>query len=63
MLALALTGGPALFLHLKIGLTGAGAWGLAVHQQGPLARRGLHELLRIYGVVLVYHLHLSWLLR
>jgi hypothetical protein len=59
VLALALTGGSTRFLHLKIGLTGVGAWVLAVHQQWPLTRRGLYELLRIYGAVLVYHLLLS----
>ncbi len=59
LLALALTGGPALFLPLKIGLTGSGVWLLAAHQQFPLAQRGLHGLPLLYGVVLVYHLILS----
>jgi hypothetical protein len=37
-------------------LTGAGVWGLAAHQQWPLAVRGLHGLTFGYGAVLVYHL-------
>ena len=55
MLALALTGGIALFLPLKIGLTGSGVWVLAAHQQWPLAQYGLHGLTLGYGVVLAYH--------
>ena len=59
MLALALTGGIALFLPLKIGLTGSGVWVLAAHQQWPLATRGLHGLALGYGIVLLYHLLLA----
>jgi hypothetical protein len=60
LLALALTDGTALFLHLKISLTGVGVWMLAAHQQFPLAARGLHGLALGYGAVLVYHLVLCW---
>jgi hypothetical protein len=59
LLALALTDGPALFLHLKLSLTGASVGLLAAHQQWPLAQCGLHGLTLGYGVVLAYHLILS----
>ena len=51
---------PALFLAVKIGLTGAAVWCLAAHQQWPLAVRGLYGLALTYGAVLVYHLVLCW---
>ena len=60
VLALALTHGTALFLSLKIGLTGAGVWILTAHQRLPLAARGLQGLALGYGTVLVYHLVLCW---
>jgi hypothetical protein len=59
LLALALTSGTWLFLHLKSGLTGVGVWVLAAHQQFPLAQRGLYGLTLISGVVLVSHLILA----
>jgi hypothetical protein len=39
---LALTNGAALFIGLKMVLTGLGAWLLAAHQQFTLAIRGLY---------------------
>jgi uncharacterized protein DUF5658 len=60
LLALALTHGTALFLQLKIGLTGVGVWVLATHHQCPLAARGQQGLALGYGTVLVYHLVLCW---
>jgi hypothetical protein len=60
VLALALTHGTALFLPLKIALTGAGVWILTAHHQVPLAARGLQGLALGYGAVLVYHLVLCW---
>lgn len=56
LLALALTHSTALFLHLKIGLTGACVWILAAHQHFPLATRGLYGLAIGYATLLVYHL-------
>jgi hypothetical protein len=58
LLALALTGGPWLFLQLKIALTGAGVCVLAAQHQMPLAQRGLQGLTLSYGVVLLVHLAL-----
>jgi len=55
LLALVLTHSTALFLHLKLSLTGASVWLLAAHQQWPLAQYGLHGLTLGYGVVLAYH--------
>jgi hypothetical protein len=60
VLALALTDGTALFLSLKLSLTGAGVWMLAVHQQWPLAQYSLHGLTLGYGGVLAYHCLLAW---
>ena len=56
LLALALTHSTALFLQLKIGLTGACVWILAAHQHFPLAARGLYGLALGYATLLVYHL-------
>lgn len=56
VLALALTHGTPLFLQLKMGLTVAGVWILAAHQQVPLAAHGLYGLALGYGTLLVYHL-------
>jgi len=58
LLALALTGGPWLFLPLKIGLTGMGVGVLVAHHQVLLAQRGLYGLTLSYGVVLLVHLAL-----
>jgi hypothetical protein len=60
LMDLALAHSTTLFLGLKIGLTGAGVWGLAAHQQWPLAVRGLHALVLGYGMVVVYHLVLTY---
>lgn len=51
---------PALILAVKIGLTGPAVWFLVVHQQWPLALRGLYGLALGYGAVLVYHLVVCW---
>ena len=56
LMALILDDSPALFVPLKIGMTGAAVWVLAAHQQWPLAIRGLYGLALGYGAVLVYHL-------
>lgn len=51
---------PALMLAVKLGLTGPAVWVLAVHQQWPLARRGLYALALGYGAVFVSHLVVCW---
>ena len=56
LMHVALIHSPALFLTLKISLTGVAVWFLAIHQQFPLAVRGLHGLALGYGTVLGYHL-------
>ena len=56
ILALALSHSTALFLQLKIGLTGACVWILAAHQHLPLAARGLYGIALGYATLLVYHL-------
>jgi hypothetical protein len=58
-MALALALGPTVFVGIKMGLTGAGAWFLAAHQYFPLAYKGLHGLVLGYGMLLVYHLMLA----
>jgi len=55
LMAWVLTNGEALFLGLKIGMTGLGVWFLAAHQQFTLARYGLYGLSLVYGVLLSYH--------
>src|SRR5215467_10007026 len=45
-----------LFVILKLSLTCVAAWFLAVHQQFPLAYRGLHGLALSYRMLLAYHL-------
>jgi Domain of unknown function (DUF5658) len=55
-MALALTNGAALFMGIKMVLTGLGSWLLAAYQQFPLAPRGLYCLALGYGVLLCYHL-------
>jgi hypothetical protein len=56
---MALARGPTVFVGIKMGLTGAGAWFLAAHQYFPLASTGLHGLVLGYGALLVYHLVLA----
>jgi hypothetical protein len=48
LMALALARGPTVFVGIKMGLTSAGMWVLAAHQQFPLAYKAL------YGVALGY---------
>jgi uncharacterized protein DUF5658 len=60
LMHLALAHGPAVFVTCKLSITGVVVWFLAVHQQFPLATRGLHGLALGYGVVLIYHLALVW---
>jgi uncharacterized protein DUF5658 len=60
LMHLALAHGPTVFVTCKLSLTGVVVWFLAVHQQFPLAARGLHGLALGYGVVLAYHLVLVW---
>ncbi len=60
LMALALATGPTGFVLLKLSLTGVSVWVLAVHQQWPLAVRGLRGLALGYGLVLAYHCGLSW---
>jgi len=50
--------GTTLFVVLKLSITCVAAWFLAVHQQFPLAYRGLHGLALSYGMLLAYHLAL-----
>jgi hypothetical protein len=59
LMALALAHGPTVFVGIKMGLTGAGAWFLAAHQYFPLASTGLYGLVLGYGMLLVYHLVLA----
>jgi hypothetical protein len=60
LMHLALAHGPTVFVTCKLSITGVVVWFLAVHQQFPLATRGLHGLALGYGVVLAYHLALVW---
>ena len=59
LMHVALAHGTTLFIVLKLSLTNMAAWFLAVHQQFPLAYRGLHGLALGYGVLLAYHLALA----
>ena len=54
-MAFVLQQGPSLFLHVKMSLTGLGAWLLAAHEHFPLAFRGLHAMAIAYGILLVVH--------
>ncbi len=56
LMALALAHSHALFLALKLSITGVLACFLAVHHHYPLAQSGLRWLTVSYGVVLAYHL-------
>ena len=58
LMHMALAHGPTLFVILKISLTCMSTWFLAVHQQFPLAYRGLYGLALGYGALLAYHLTL-----
>jgi len=60
MMALALHQGIAPFLHIKLSLTGAGAWLLAAHERFPLAFQALHSMAVIYGLLLMLHGMLWW---
>lgn len=51
----ALTGGPGLFLGIKIFGTALGVVFLAIHQNFRLSRVALHCAVAVYGVVLAYH--------
>ena len=56
LMHVALAYGTTLFVVLKFSITCAAAWFLAVHQQFPMAYRGLHGLALGYGMLLAYHL-------
>src|SRR5262245_26942198 len=56
LMYMALAHGTTLFVVLKLSITCVAAWFLAVHQQFPLAYRGLHGLALGYGMLLAYHL-------
>jgi hypothetical protein len=56
LMQLALMHSTALFLALKLSLTGVAVWVLAAHQQWPLAVRGMQWLALGYGMVVLYHL-------
>jgi hypothetical protein len=56
LMYIALAHGTTLFVILKISITCVATWFLAVHQQFPLAYRGLHGLALGYGAILAYHL-------
>ena len=58
LMYVALAHGTTLFVVLKLSITCVAAWFLAVHQQFPVAYRGLHGLALGYGVLLAYHLAL-----
>jgi predicted small integral membrane protein len=60
VMRLALTHSDALFLALKLSITGVSAWVLAAHQHFPRAQSGLYSLVLSYGVVLAYQLFLFW---
>lgn len=60
MMALVLHQGTAPFLHVKLSLTGAGAWLLAAHEHFPLAFQALHSMAVIYGLLLMLHGMLLW---
>ncbi len=58
LMSVALEHGTTLFVVVKLSITCVAAWYLAVHQQFPLASRGLHGLALGYGVLLAYDLAL-----
>ncbi len=55
-MAVALNQGVIFFTVCKMGLTGAGAWLLAAHQQFPLAMRSLYALAYAYTALMGLHL-------
>ena len=56
LMHVALAYGTTLFVVLKLSITCVAVWFLAVHQQFPMAYRGLHGLALGYGMLLAYHL-------
>jgi hypothetical protein len=60
VMRLTLTHSDALFLALKLSITGVSTWVLAAHQYFPWAQRGLYSLVLSYGVLLAYQLCLFW---
>jgi formate hydrogenlyase subunit 3/multisubunit Na+/H+ antiporter MnhD subunit len=60
LMAWAMAQGEAVFLGLKMGLTGLGTWFLAAHQQVPLAYQGLHGLVLVYLVLCGCYVVLLW---
>ena len=60
LMHLALAHSTTVFITCKLSMTGGVVWFLAVHQQFPLAARGLYGLALGYGAVLAYHLVLVW---
>jgi hypothetical protein len=59
-MAWALSQGYAVFIGLKMGLTGLGAWVLATYQHIPLAYHGLHALLLVYVLLCAYYAVIFW---
>ena len=55
IMAFGLAHGPKSFVYLKMALTCLGAWGLAVHQNFPLAYWSLHSFAGVYAMLLVAH--------
>lgn len=55
LMAFVLAHGPKSFVYLKMALTCLGAWGLAVHQNFPLAYWALQSFAGVYAVLLVAH--------
>jgi hypothetical protein len=55
LMALALSQGTAVFVGLKMALTGLGAWYMAAHQHFPVAFKGLHVLAGGYALLLFIH--------
>jgi hypothetical protein len=60
LMACMLAYGDALFVAIKMALTGTGVWFLAAHQQFPLALRALHGFAGLYVALLTYHLVLRY---
>ncbi len=60
IMAWALTHGYTPFIWVKMTVTAAGGWLLAVHQQFPLAWTALHGLAGVYALLLAYHIILVW---
>jgi hypothetical protein len=60
IMAFVLLYGYTPFIAVKMALTSVGAWLLAVHQQFPLAWKGLHGMAAIYLLLMGYHGLLMW---